>query len=244
MRLNCLALLLVPGLAMAQGGIAFDVASVKPSPVDADSSTSDIQPGRFRGTNRTVEWMMRIAYGVQAAQISGGPSWLRSAGFDITAKTDSPEAASMKGMQAQIGPLLRQLLEDRFQLKVHRETRSAPVYSLVAGKGAPQLKASEGGEVVMNTSREDGKLVIQTRGVSMAGFAGFLSKQLQRPVTDKTGLTGVYNLRLEWAPDSSLESTAGSVFSAVQEQLGLKLDSAKGSVEVVVVDSIAKPSAN
>lgn len=239
-----MALLFVAATAMAEDAIMFDVASVKPSAVGVDSSTSDLQPGRFRGTNRTVEWMMRIAYGVQAAQISGGPSWIRSDGFDIAAQTDAPEASTMEGMQVRLGPLLRQLLEDRFQLKVHRETRSAPVYSLVPAKGGAKVRASAGGEVSMHNSAADGKMVLQGAGLSMAGLAGFLAKQLGRPVTDNTGLTGTYDVRLEWAPELGADSTVGSIFSAVQEQLGLKLETAKGSVDAIVVESVARPSAN
>ena len=223
---------------------AFDVASVRPSSPNADGATSDLQPGRFRGTNRTVEWMMRIAYGVQAAQISGGPSWLRSDGFDIMAKTEAPEAATTKGMEVQIRPLLRQLLEDRFQLKVHRETRSAPVFSLVPAKNSPNLTPARGGEMSMQNSAAQGKMILEATAVSMKEIAAFLSKQLGRPVTDRTGLPGSFDIRLEWSPDPGPDSTAASIFAALQEQLGLKLETQRGTVEQIVVDSVSRPSEN
>lgn len=222
--------------AFGQGGVAFDVASVKPSAAGVESSTSDLQPGRFRGTNRTVEWMMRIAYGVQGAQISGGPSWIRTAGFDVEGKADNVES--------RIAPMLRNLLEDRFQLKVHRETKTAPVYTLVAAKGGAKLKAAAGAVLTMNNSAEDGRMVLQATAISMPALAGFLAKQLGRPVTDKTGFAGGYDVRLAWSPEQALDSGGESVFSALQEQLGLKLEAAKGTIEIVVVDSISRPSAN
>ena len=234
MRLSLCLLLVVPFCTFAQ---SFDVASVKPSAVGVDGSTSDLQPGRFRGTNRTVEWMMRIAYGVQAAQISGGPSWIRTSGFDVEGRAEYA--------QSRIAPLLRDLLEDRFQLKVHRESRSAPVYTLVPAKGGPKLKAETSvGEMSMNNSIEDGRMVLQAKNIDTKTFAGFLAKQLGRPVTNKVDLPGVFNIRLEWAPEQDTESTAGSIFSAIQEQLGLKLETQKGTVDLIVIDSIAHPSAN
>jgi uncharacterized protein (TIGR03435 family) len=187
---------------------------------------------------------MRLAYGVQAAQISGGPSWIRSEGFDIEAKTDNPQVATKKQMEEQVGPLFRHLLEDRFQLKVHRETRQSPVYSLVAGKNGARLKTSTAESATMNNSMHDGRMVLQAEGVQMAGLVALLAKQLGRPVADKTGLAGKYDLRLEWSPELGPDSTAGSIFSALQEQLGLKIETVKGTVDVVVVDSASRPSEN
>jgi uncharacterized protein (TIGR03435 family) len=233
---------LVSGLvAQALPGIAFDVASVKPS-LPASPSTSDIEPRRFRCTNKSVAWLMGIAYKVQDNQLLNAPAWVRSVGFDIDAKIEVSGTGSDAEMD--LGPLLRNLLEDRFRLKFHREDRPATVYSLVVAKNGPRLKPSQTLNPSMGNSLQDGKMVLKADGLSLAALAGFLSRQAGGPVTDKTGLTGIYDLKLEWSPDPTLDSPAGSIFSVLQEQLGLKIEATKGSLNVVVIDSVERPSEN
>ena len=228
-------------MAQSRPGIAFDVASVKPSS-PTTPSTSDIEPRRFRCTNKTVAWLMGIAYKVQDSQLLSAPDWVRSVGFDIDAKIEVSGIGSAAEMD--LAPLLRNLLEDRFRLKFHREDRPATVYSLVVAKDGPRLKSSQTLNPSMGNSLQDGKMVLKADGLSLAGLAGFLSRHADGPVTDKTGLTGLYDLTLEWSPDSGPDSPAGSIFSALPEQLGLKIEATKGSLSVVVIDSVERPSEN
>lgn len=226
--------------AQAPAKIAFDVASVKPSAPGAPS-TSDIQPGRFHCTNKSVAWLMSIAWSIQDNQLSDAPDWVRSAGFDIDARTGPGSAAEM---ESNLGPLLRGLLEVRFHLKVHREDHPSTIYSLVVAKSGPRLKPSDNPNSSMSNSLQDGKMVLKADALSMGSFARFLSRQAGRPVVDKTGLAGAYDVRLEWSPDQNPESAAESIFSALQEQLGLKIEATKAPVSFVVVDSVERPSEN
>jgi uncharacterized protein (TIGR03435 family) len=168
--------------------------------------------------------------------------------------------------------MLQALLSDRFKLTLHRETMEGPVYALVIGKNGPKLKESRPGDAYTNGLKVlDGRggagmLLIQGRGgpltgqaVSIQSLAHLLSQQLGRTVLDKTGLTGNYDFTLKWTPDDSqppmgdqqgteneprTDSSGPSIFTAIQEQLGLKLESEKGSAEVLVIDHVEKPSEN
>ncbi|HEY4086948.1 MAG TPA: TIGR03435 family protein [Bryobacteraceae bacterium] len=240
MKLLIAASLATALIAQTPPNVAFDVASVKPSSPGAPS-TSDIQPGRFHCTNKSVAWLMSIAYGIPDNQISGAPDWVRSAGFDIDAKTRTDAAAEMEG---HLGPLLQTLLEDRFRLKVHREDRPSTIYSLVVAKNGPKLKPSDTPNPSMGNSLQDGKMVLKADALSMGSFTRFLSRQAGRPVVDKTGLTGVYDVKLEWSPDQNPDSAAESIFSAIQEQIGLRIEATRAPVNFVVVDSVERPSEN
>jgi uncharacterized protein (TIGR03435 family) len=147
-------------------------------------------------------------------------------------------------MEGRLGPLLQSLLEDRFRLKVHREDRPSTVYSLVVAKNGPKLKPGDTANPSMGNSLQDGKMVLKADGLSMGSLARFLSRQAGRPVVDKTGLTGAYDVKLEWSPDQNADSAAESIFSAMQEQLGLRIEATKAPVNFVVVDSVERPSEN
>lgn len=229
--------------AQTPPGIAFDVASVTPS-LPGSPSTSDIQPGRFHCTNKSVAWLMWIAYSIQDNQISGAPDWVRSVGFDIDARTEAARTGSAAEMESHLGPLLQRLLEDRFRLKIHREDRQTTLYSLVVAKSGPRLKPSDTPNPSMGNSLQDGKMVLKADGLSMGSLARFLSRQAGRPVVDKTGLAGNYDVKLEWSPDQNPDSTAESIFSALQEQLGLRIEAIKGPVNFVIIDSVERPAAN
>jgi uncharacterized protein (TIGR03435 family) len=234
--------------AVPFSGAAWDqieVASIKPTPPAVDSSSSDLLPGgRFRATNRTVQWLMRAALGVPDERILGGPAWVRTDGFDIDARTGTRENMTPDLVR----PLLLQLLADRFELKYHREARQLPVYRLVATK--PGLKpgnlkpSRDDSQQAMSNSLVDGKMVLHSTHISMRDFAGFLSRQVRRPVLDNTGISGEFDIALDWAPDENPDSNAPSIFTSLRDQLGLRLEPAKSEVDVYVIDSIAKPSAN
>jgi uncharacterized protein (TIGR03435 family) len=141
------------------------------------------------------------------------------------------------------------LLQDRFQLQFHRETRTAPVYSLAIAKGGIKLSASDSPQKGINA----GQGTMLGEGASMTQLASKLSRLLQRPVVNNTGLAGNYDFKLAWTPDRELSAPSGqpadtaagpSIFSALQEQLGLRLEATKGPVDVLVIDQVDKPSEN
>jgi uncharacterized protein (TIGR03435 family) len=142
---------------------------------------------------------------------------------------------------------LQALLADRFQLKVHRETREMPIYIMTVAKGGSKLQtlpdAGKPGSGLSSRRTDDGKREVIGQKLTAAALARFLSGQIGRMIVDQSGLTGKYDFTLKWAPDMG-DTTGPSLFTALQDQLGLKLDSSKGPVEVVVVDSAQKPSAN
>jgi len=182
-----------------------------------------------------VKDIVSQAYKVRRSQISG-PDWIETERFDITAKI--PAGAG----RDQVPLMLQALLADRFKLTLHRETKDLPIYALVIAKNGPKFKTSESETGISSNSNRKHSHV--TAKVSMHGFAEFLSEEAGRPVVDQTGLSGSYDLTLDWAsPDlapgdaPANDTTADpSLFTALQEQLGLKLDPTKGPVEMLVID--------
>ena len=239
-------------------------------------------PNGFDGTNVTLQVLVKDAYGVEDNQISGGPSWFNSDRYDINAKMDSGTADALHKLNEDQGRLERQqmlqaLLGDRFKLTVRHETKELSVYALIAAKSGPKLHEAKPGDTYPNGIKGlDGVAVgrpgfmlrgrgwITGQGLPMTALAELLTKQLGRPVVDKTGLTGIYDFKLQWTPDesqsamfkgaepgpqtpastSSPDSSGPSVFTAIQEQLGLRLESQKGLVEALVIDHVEKPSDN
>ena len=254
----------------------FEVASVKPTASAGGRSLLEAVPGRLIMTNLALRRLILIAYGVQDHQLSNEPPWINSDHYDIQAK-----AAGTATVQQIEGPMLQALLEERFKLTLHRETRELPVYELVVGKGRAKLQSSKDGSCIpysvdspppVRTPGQshptfcgvhgavDGlNRTLDGRAVTMAELAAYLSRSynssLGRNVVDRTGLAGRFDLQLRWTieiltapagPDAALapETTGPSIFTALREQLGLRLESAKGPVEVLVIDHIERPSAN
>lgn len=249
----------------------FEVASIKPSRPDDPMVKLLYTRTGLSAENYTVDGFIRAAYDVQANQIIGAPGWLSSAKYDVEAKVDSVAA------QQHTSPLerrlaLQQLLADRWKLKLHRETRDLPVYELVVAKNGPRLKESSPGDTYAEgAKRRDGHPIgpgiwmlgrgdLASQGEPMTSLITVLSRQMDRPIVDKTGLNGNYDFTLKWTPEESPgaaagsadsgqpaaapESSAPSIFVAVEEQLGLKLMPKKGPVEVLVIDHIEKASEN
>ena len=206
--------------------------------------------GRFTAENATARELISFAYNVRAFQVSGGPGWIDADHYDIVAK---PEAKAGRG---QIYPMVQALLGDRFQLNLHRETKELPVYVLVLAKGGPKFKeAKPDGDRPLNGIQGVGRGELTGLGADMGLFARRLAVVVGRTVVDRTGLTGKYDFKLQWTPDTSQamrspdeppadHASGPSIFSAIQEQLGLRLEASKGPVEILVIDHIEKPSAN
>ena len=197
----------------------------------------------------TLKQAIAQAYDVQAYgsrelqnRIVGGPGWLDSERYDIAARADRPLP------RAAMIPLAQRLLEERFQLKIHRETKEISVYALVAGRNGPKFKASSGeGEGGVSQGAVQGRYRLKATRMPMLVLASMLENQMERLVIDKTGLEGVFDFQLEWALDLNAKASddaAPSVFTAVEEQLGLRLESTRAPVEVIVIDSVERPSEN
>jgi uncharacterized protein (TIGR03435 family) len=262
--------LLAAGMACAQTLPKFEVASIKPSNSADGRPLFNVQPGgRVTVANFPLKRLIETAYGVKDFQISGGPGWMNSDLFDITAKGESSITS-----RDQIQHLLQSLLAERFQLVVRRGTREMPVYALVVDKNGPKFKeAHESDPSIADLKNPPGvqgrpRFTIVRRGrltaqgVDMKSLADDLSNFLGRVVVDKTGLAGSYDVKLEWQPDENqvaMFQTMGvpegfgapapdahgpSIFAALQEQLGLKLESQKGSVEIITVERVERPSEN
>jgi uncharacterized protein (TIGR03435 family) len=234
---------------------AFEVATIKPSdPLNSHQHLSMSSGGRLNSTI-TVEALIERAYGIHDFQLLGAPKWASTAKYDIVAKSDEPEDPSKLTPDQQDAYIERQnqrlqsLLADRFQLKFHSGIRQLPVFALIVAKGGPKLRAPKTGEAHRLYTQGPGQLACF--GASMSELAAeFSDLGVSRVVLDKTGLTGRYDFSLQWTPDDSPgdaslpDSSGGSLFTALQEQLGLKLEPQKGPVEVVVIDHVARPSEN
>jgi uncharacterized protein (TIGR03435 family) len=218
----------------------FDVASIKPSdpklrkPISIRSSG-----GRLTITSYNLKMLIRTAYDLEEFRIAGGPSWIDADAYDIVAGSDQSPTEEQRLI------MLRKLLKDRFQLKHHRESKVLTVYELgVARKGFKLKAAEEGAELWWRY----GGGQIESRNMSMPWLAQALTRYIKQTVVDKTELMGGYDFKLEWDESAELASAADtlrpSLFTAVQEQLGLKLTAAKGIVEVLVIDHVVRPSEN
>ncbi len=221
--------------------VEFEVVSVKPASPAAVGRTARNSKSRWEGRNLRLKELVMSAYRLSWNRIEGGPGWIESAGWDIDAKI--PEVAG----PAQFPQMMQAMLAERFQLAVHRETRTLPVYFLQVARSGPKLKESTSDVASMSA----GPRMIKYSKGSMGDLADQLTSYLQKQVSDRTGLTGRYEINLAFAPvdlDPSLEAAANetlpSIFRALEEQLGLKLESGKGPVEVLVIDRAEKPSEN
>jgi uncharacterized protein (TIGR03435 family) len=264
---------------------SFEVATVKPSDPGQRGAMIQNQPGgRFVTKGTPLRTLMTFAYRVRDFQISGGPGWIGTDRWDIEGRAEEgsipvPTGPPDPNTPDPIGIRLQTLLEQRFQLKTHRETKELPIYELSIAKGGSKMKLSDDqtpyrppergsppppapqpGGVMPRYSMRMGRGSLQASAVEMPFFVQVLSQQLGRNVTDTTGLKGLYDIQLDWTPDpppsGALAGAGGpeaappidpngpSIFTAIQEQLGLKLESTKGPVDVIVIDSVQKPSEN
>ena len=213
----------------------FEVASVKLNTSGELGARSGTRAGgRYIATNQPLKTLLAQAYGIQDFQLTGGPGWIASDRFDVNAKAESevPEKEIMR--------LLQSLLEERFQLKWHRETKEMGIYELVVAKSGPKGRESSGDGTEMNFGL--GGRVLTMKNASMTELATMLAIQLRTTVVDRTDLKAKYDIELSWRPDpgASNPDLAPAIFTTIQEQLGLRLDSTKGPVDVLVVDSAQK----
>jgi uncharacterized protein (TIGR03435 family) len=254
--------------APQEAPLAFEVASIKQDVSGQPGPLFETFPG-FHVERATLTALIRVAFWVHDFQLSGGPGWISSDRYNIEAKAPAPRVFSQDYRLLQ-ERRLQTLLQDRFKLAVHRETKELPIYELTVAKGGPKLHppaclqrepgdgAIEPGKTMRDYCGFGGTFPgrYEATSGSMSDLSEALSGLLERIVVDKTGITGRFHLQLAYAPDDStirLQDLPGvppppadgpTLFTALQEQLGLKLESAKGPVEVLVIDHVEKPSEN
>lgn len=228
----------------ASAPLAFEVVSIKPSAGNGPFGMEPL-PGKFRATNMPIRILVELAYGTQDYQMSGMLDWMANEKYDIVAEAGRIITNDERRL------MIQSMLADRFRLAIHKETREMQVYALVAPKNGPKLRPTDKTEgrsgVLWNAGRITGTRATVPQLVDM------LSRVFGRPVLDKTGLEGQYDFTLEYEfplrasvedPGARAQPTAPSIFTALQEQLGLKLESQKGTGDVYVIDHVERPSAN
>lgn len=256
----------------AKEPLTFEVASIKPSSPDLRGLRLQIQPGGgLKIMGATLKSLVTFAYDVRDFQVSGGPGWINSDRFDILARVERSSAAENAAAEPpqmsdeqrrsrfeQMRDRLKALLAERFQLAIHRDSKEQTVLALVVGKNGSKLQESKGGAGPMMRM---GRGQITGQGIEMQMLANNLSNQVGRPVIDRTGLKGRFDIKLEWTPDPGQDigpfgappgvepppppdPNGPSLFAALQEQLGLRLESQKGPVEILVIDRAERPSEN
>jgi len=277
-----------PAPASPAASPVFEVASVKANKSGEGFIRFGLQPGgRFTAQNVPARELIRFAYNVQPFQIDGGPGWLNSDRFDVTAKAEGDFPPVGPGQSGPVQEMMQNLLAERFKLKTHRETKEMPIYELKLARSDGRLgKQIEPSTVDCAAQRGRGAgpngrggpngpppappqpgerpqcgmfmgfANVGAGDVPMQQLAQLLSQRVQRIVVDKTGLTGRYSFNLEFTPDQMpppgalppgvqpppINPDGPSLFTALQEQLGLKLESARGQVETLVIDSIEQPT--
>lgn len=241
---------------------SFEVVAIKPSKSDGSSSHSGLHGNRFSATSTSLKALIQYnAYGIPGPQILGGPDWVSSKQFDIEGKADDATFNRMATANREqrnhiLRQMFQQLLADRFKLAVHWETRVLPVYALAVANGGPKLTKSKDASGGTRTSLIGGRLTAQ--GVTMGSLAQtltqILARELDRVVIDKTAIDGRYDLALTWSPENGATDMAdtsndasppgSSIFTALKEQLGLKIESEKAPVDVLVIDHAEQPVEN
>jgi uncharacterized protein (TIGR03435 family) len=248
----------------ATPSVVFEVAAIKLNQSGSGGSDSGMSNGRFSAKNVSLKSIMEHeAFSIPESRILGGPKWLSSTRFDVEAKMDDAAADHLQTLSKSARRLttetmFQQLLAERFHLVVHWETRDLAVYALMVAKKGPKLQPTKESTGSSSTSSHTTRSGSQftARGVTMAQLADALtqesSRELGRDVVDQTEITGRYDVSLEWTRDNvaSVDGAAPSgdsgpsIFTAIQEQLGLKLESAKAPVQVLVIDRAEMPSEN
>jgi len=237
---------------------SYDVVSIKPDHTDNGRVSIRIDDGNFDALNVSLKTMILGAYNLKEAQLFGLPKWGDSAHFDIKAKIIDPDKKQLEALTPeQFQSMQQPILADRFQLKFHRERKILPVYELVTIKGGPKFKeitpVEQKSDTGVNGVRAGGMSVhncnLIATGVPMSRLADQLSAQLKRVVVDKTGLAGNYNFQLSWSPDdagppSPDVAAPPDIFTALEEQLGLKLQPGKEVMDTFVIDHVEYPSEN
>jgi uncharacterized protein (TIGR03435 family) len=245
-----------PPKAMAADATAvFEVATIRPSNPDTPGKLFTFKGRQFMTINTTVSDLIAFSYGLHARQITGAPAWIETDRYNVTGQ---PQAEGQPN-ERQLKAMVQKLLEERFRLTVHRDSRELAVYAMTVGTAGAKLSKNDTNPNGLPSLFFKGLGVLPALNASMADLANVMQTAvLDRPVVDRTGLAGRFDFTLTWTPDDSQFGGMGvrvpapsndpnappGLFTAIQEQLGLKLESTKAPVEVLVVDRVEKPSDN
>ena len=237
--------------AAATPAPVYDVMTIRPNNGAAEGSDTNADDGLFTAHNVSLKQLLQTTFDIKQDLISGIPGSVESAHFDMEAKVVNPDLAMLKKLtREQSRHMLLPLLIDRFQLKTHTEVKTLPVYELVVAKGGAKLKLSadqtpNGGDINTNGGRT--QIKITAWRAPMDSVAKALSSRLDRTVINKTGLAGNFDLTLQWSRDETSDPSTDApptIYTAIEEQLGLKLEPAKGPVQTLIVDHAEMPSEN
>jgi len=250
------SLLIIFAAVLRPQNLSFEVATIKPTPPDDRSGRyATMQAAhQFVAKSYTLKYMIAASYTLPLRAISGGPAWTDSDRYDITALTPGETRPTTDQQMA----MLRNLLADRFKLKVHTDPKEQPVYALTANRTVLNLKESTAApdeQPVLINRVFPNRVVLPARNATMAQFAAMMGRAvLDRAVVDRTGLSGRYDFDLEWTPDDTqfggalpqiaLENVEKPDLFAALQQLGLKLESTRAAVDTIVIDSVERPTEN
>jgi bla regulator protein blaR1 len=237
-------------IALSQTTTPYDVASVRINNSSADSGSLNFHDDALIVRNFPLDSIIEFAYDVPSDRLTGLPASLKDQRFDIDAKvvpSDGSKPPTTSASQDQAKLIL--LLADRFHLKLHVEPKIMPVYDLVVAKGGPKVKLTQGElkDNSWNINGQDTNKVLTSKGAFMTDLAAALSDEVRRKVIDKTGLTGHADITLKWSDDVAAEAGGPnviSIFTALEDQLGLKLQPSRGPVDTLVIDHVEMPSEN
>ena len=241
------SLVAIVAAATAQAPAEFEVASIKPNRLNDRIVSISVGPGdKFTARGYTLVLLMQRAYGVMDWNVTGGPAWIRSDRWDVAAK------APVNLTEWRLRPMLQTLLAERFKLKVHKDSKEMPGYALVVARGGPKVKAFAGEE---NPDAFRMNQMGLTGQVTMEDFARYVAGKLGLVAVDKTGLKGLYNFTAHWKEETDpnpgglpgmdpRDGQRSAVFTALEDQLGLKLVPQKITVQMLVIDSVEKALEN
>jgi uncharacterized protein (TIGR03435 family) len=256
MRLGLVILLALAIFAFASSTQtpAFEAASIRPANPDRRGSGISVQAARIKVINATVKFCVEVAWNVKDFQVSGGPAWLDTERYDIDA------VAAQPFVRDEYRIMLQAMLAERFAIAVHRDAQERQGYALVVAKNGPKLPPPKDDPSVMFSRTPTGDFTLTAPSVTMTQLASALSSNMSAIVVDRTGLEGKFDVFMQWTPDPSSnrmltkngeplpppsDATQGpSIFTALQEKLGLKLETRKVPVEIIVVDHAERPTAN
>jgi uncharacterized protein (TIGR03435 family) len=255
-----------PPAALNLSDFKFDIVSIKPNKAFGENFGYKSVPDGLSLTHYSLQMLIKDAFGIyEDYRYSGAPGWIHADRYDIEARVDNSTADQLQKLRRADRILVDQhmlqaLLAERFGLRIHRETKEFPVYFLVVAKGGPKLQESKPNPDDPNAPTNAswggtvrGPLTISTaKGVPTEELASVLSRSIGRMVLDKTGLTGKYDFTLQYVREQIAVTTSAeasdssdtSIFKALQDQLGLKLESGKGPVEIIVIDHVERASGN
>lgn len=250
MRVEWLAAGMVLGvlpLCAQSDDARFEAASIRPSEPSEQGYIQRRPGGRLEARNVPLRFLMRFAYDLADDQIAGGPAWIDKDHFDIVATPDRDYGNELFSRDKAVRIMLRALLAERFALRTHIETRELTAYVLTVAKGGLRMERSKSAGPFNSTESINGAIHSFTfKAVPVSLIARTVSNQLHKIVIDESGVQGTFDCRLEWTPDIEATDADGgpSIFTALQQQLGLILHARKRPAEVLVVDSAEKPSDN